>query len=241
MPMTGNARETTLGQLRELHIRVLAALPLDMPWETAQGWIQNPQGLGKVLRTALMPPKAKEIDLIASWIKFYKKFFNCSTGFLSSGTMPSHQPGFDRLIVVARGLTLEQVFETCQKNFPCWKYVDDLDKAVTRNDRNPDQAYAIWVRDRQEADEELKNLSADQLKAQGIAGITLLERLLYELKHWDETREHLDIQNITLCSGSRDAVGVVPDAHWYGGEFKVSWCRLGSAYDFLRSRSAVSS
>jgi len=40
------------------------------------------------------------------------------------------------------------------------------------------------VRDRQEADEENKNLSANQLKEQQFQGMTLMERLLYELIYW---------------------------------------------------------
>ena len=170
------------------------------------------------------------------WAAFYKQYFGLDLD-LSGVRIPDRQPGFDRLIVVAKGLTLNQVYDVCTKRFPCQRYADDLDKAVSHNDRKPDQAYAIWVRDRVEADEELKNLSADQLKEQGIQGITLLERMLYELKYWDETQKHLDVGNITLCTGSRDFGGYVPSADWDDGEFKVHWLYRSGG---LRARAAVS-
>ncbi len=172
------------------------------------------------------------------WVKFYQKFFGFNLDL--SSRIPDCQPGFDRLIVVAKGLTLNQVYEVCAKHFPCWRYADDLDKAISHNDRKPDQAYAIWVRDRVEADEELKNLSADQLKEQGIIGITLLERMLYELKYWDEVNGHLDKQNWTLCSGSRNADGLVPRAPGLDGRFRVYCHHSYSQLDYLRARAVVS-
>jgi len=240
MAMKGNAQnQMTLGQLREFHIRVLAALPLDMPWEVAQGWIQNPRSLAETLAGVLMPVTLVEAKkVLANWQQFYRKFFGIGLD-LSSVKIPEQQPGFDRLIVVAKGLTLNQVYDVCAKHFPCWRYTEDLDKAVFANDRTANAAYAVWFRDRQEADEELKNLSADQLKEQGIPGITLLERLLYELKFWDETKKHLDIQNWTLCTGSRCSDGSVPRVRWRGDGLGVSWCSSGYHCVNLRSRAAV--
>ena len=58
--------------------------------------------------------------------------------------------------------------------------------------------YAIRVRDRVEADEELKNRSARDLQQQGILGITIEEREIFELKYFTETGQHLDIVNWTL-------------------------------------------
>jgi hypothetical protein len=173
------------------------------------------------------------------WAAFYQKYFGLDCDF-SQLRIPKRRPGFDRLIVVAKGLTLNQVYGVCSKHFPCWRCTDDLDEAIPVNDRKPDQAYAIWVRDRKEADEELKNLSADQLTEQGIPGITLLERMLYESKYWDETGEHLDRQNWTLCSGSRDAYGYVPYANWGGDGFEVDWYCSSNQHGGLRARAAVS-
>jgi len=176
------------------------------------------------------------------WAEFYQKYFGIELDF-SNIRIPKRQSGFDRLIIVARGLTLNQVYSVLAKHVPCWRYTDDLDKAVTSNDRDPkDSTYAIWVRDRQEADEENKNLSANQLKEQDCQGITLLERLFYELKYWDETKKRLDVDNLTLCTGSRDGGGRVPGVDWRSDYRKVyvNWYSLDSANDYLRSRSVVS-
>jgi len=177
--------------------------------------------------------------MIADWQTFYQKFFGMDVDF-SEVSIPPKREGFDRLIVVAQGFTLNQVFNVCQKNFPCWRYIEDLDKETKgRNDREPTEHYAIWVCDRKEADEELKNLSANDLKEKGIKGITLLERLLLELKYWDETNEHLDVKNVTLCSGSRSSDGDVPGVIWYG-KLKVRWYSPRHVSSFLRFRAVVS-
>lgn len=174
------------------------------------------------------------------WFYFYRKHFGLELDF-SSLKIPEQQPGFERLIIVVQGLTLNQVYNVCAKNFSCWRYVDDLDKAITLNDRNSGKdSYAVWFRDRKEADEELKNLFADQLAEKRIPGITLLERLFYELKYWDETNEHLDISNWTLCAGSRGVDGRVPYVGWSRGGLEVHWSYSDGRNDDLRSRATVS-
>lgn len=176
---------------------------------------------------------------LSQWQVFYQQYLHIACDF-SRVKIPERQPGFDRLIVVANGLTLNRVYHACAENFPCRRCVKDLDKAVTHNDRSPQNgSYAVWARDRREADEESRGLSANQLRGQGHKGIILFERALYELKYWDETREHLDQQNATLCSGSRSADGLVPRVGWHDREFRVRWSYPDYARGFLRSRSVV--
>ena len=178
-------------------------------------------------------------SLLQEWSRFYQKYFGLELDF-SDLNVSEPPPGFERLIIVVQGLTLNQVYDVCAEHFTCWRYADDLDKAVPNNDRDPAKgAYAVWFRNRQEADEELRNLSVDQLKEKGILGITLLERLLYELKYWDEAKDHLDISNWTLCTGSRDADGDVPRVDWSGGKLKVDWSYVVYHGGLLRSRAAV--
>ena len=186
---------------------------------------------------------ASKLDIaeeIVSWQSFYQKYFGINLD-LSQVKIPEHQPGFDRLLVIAQGLTPNKVFETCQEHFQCWRYTEDLDEAnKNRNDREPIQTYAIWVRDQIEADEELRVLSVEGLKKLGILGVTLLERLIYEFKFWDETKQHLDILKWTLCSGSRYLSNYVPRVGWAEEWFVVRWSypddpRLGS-----RARAVVS-
>ncbi|MBI2454139.1 MAG: hypothetical protein HYV54_01000 [Parcubacteria group bacterium] len=178
--------------------------------------------------------------MTADWQNFYRKFFALDMDF-SGIRIPAMRAGFDCLIIVAQGLTPNKVYDVCQQNFKCWRYTDDLDKATQGlNEREPTETYAIWVRDRIEADEEHKNKSANQIKAKGLTTETLLERELHELKVFDETDGHLDIQNVTLCTGSRVRDGGVPSADWGSGKFRVRWYSPQFANDRLRSRETVS-
>lgn len=180
-------------------------------------------------------------DWVNEWQRFYqkKKYFGMTVD-LSRVSIPEHQTGFDRLIIVAQGLTLNQVYNVCIKQFVCWHCANDLDNVITRNDRDAkNSSYAVWFRGCQEADEELKNLTAERLAEREILGITLLERLLYELKYWDETGQHLDVSNVTLCTGSRDTGGNIPAVCWYGGELRVCWSLPSDGDGRLRSRAAV--
>lgn len=187
---------------------------------------------------------AREFELkpteaqLSEWVILYKEM-----GIdldISGVKIPERKSDFDRLIVVAEGQTPNCAYEECAKRFPCWKYAGDLDKAVSTNDRDPKNGtYAVWVRDRVEADEELKSKSADDLTEAGIKGITLTERLLYELKYFTETGKHLDLKNWTLCSGSRGSDGHVPSVRWRGDRLRVYWDGPATRYSSLRSREAV--
>jgi len=87
----------------------------------------------------------------------------------------------------------------------------------------------------------LKNLSANDLGRRNIAGITLEERLVYELKYFEETGNHLDIKNWTLCAGSCYSDGFVPGVYWVSvaGELVVGGFSPGDRGGVLRSRAAV--
>lgn len=176
---------------------------------------------------------------LEDWARLYQDDFGLKVD-LNKLAIPQYSYGFSRLVVVAQGLTPNRAYDVCAKKFSCWRCIDDLDMPVKgRNDREPTTDYAIWVRDRVEADEELKNLSADQLKEQQVSGITLLERLVLELKYFAETGEHLDRANATLCSGSCASDGSVPSVSWYD-KLEVDWYHPDNADDRLRSRQVVS-
>ncbi|MBI4119128.1 MAG: hypothetical protein HY452_02600 [Parcubacteria group bacterium] len=139
-------------------------------------------------------------------------------------------------------MTPNHAYEACQKHFPCWKYTSDLDSALDwdKEERNPkDAPYAILVKDTQAADDNLKNLSAIQIKEKGITTETLTERLLHELMYWSETKKHLDPNTITLCSGSRSRGGHVPHVSWGGDDMRVRWCSHDDSSSRLRSREVV--
>lgn len=135
-------------------------------------------------------------------------------------------------------LKTSEILNACRKQFKLWSYYDDdkLDKDFPPSGKNTTR----YFRKNIEADEDLKNLSVNDLTRQGIEGITLRERLILQLQYFKETGSHLDIYNVTLCSGSRYADGDVPDVSWGDGKLKVSWCYVDYAFSDLRSRVAVS-
>ncbi|MDD5749449.1 MAG: hypothetical protein PHO91_01520 [Patescibacteria group bacterium] len=180
-------------------------------------------------------------DIQSEWQEFYRKYFRISVDF-SDVSIPADPGGFDRVIFIPKGLKLNDVLRAIRKQFPAWSYEEDLDKDVIENIRKSDRNYAILIRERVEADEELKNISANQLKQQGVNAITLLERLVLELKYWSETGQHLDVSNITLCAGSRSRFGSVPNVDWSAdcGKLHIYWFSTGRANGRLRARQSVS-
>lgn len=235
-PMTDNQKD-------DLAKAAFEAVPPEMSFDDADAVLSNKGPLVAELRSVYekYAPSSLANRQLAAWRKIYRDHFGIELGPV---IIPTHRKGFDRLIVVAKGVTIEQAYKVCSGLFPCWRSTNvNLDKAVPTNDRTSTNGdYAIWVRDRIEADEELKNLSANQLAATGLQTITLLERILFELIWFVETKGHLDVNNVSLCAGSRSDDGSVPSADWGDGMFYVNadWYGPGNARDDLRGRQVVS-
>ena len=174
------------------------------------------------------------------WEKFYQKVFGLKVD-LASVVIPEKKSDFGWVVIVAKGLTLNQVWAKCKEKFAVHSYFgNNLDEIVLVNDRTTETAYAKRFRNRVEADEELKNISANQLAKRNIQSITLLERLLLELWYsWKTGGQHLDIQNVTLCAGSRYSDGCIPDVYWDNDELKVYYYDPDNHDDDLRARAAV--
>ncbi len=172
--------------------------------------------------------------------EFYGKVYNIAK--LPKVSLPIVVPGFCWGLVMVPGITIEQDLAACQKDYEVWRWTEDNLDNIVKSTRSADKPYAIWLRDRQEADQELKNKSFNDLEKLGIPGITLAERIRLERWFFWRTNEHLDIQNVTLCTGSRSSDGDVPGVDW-DSDFRrlsVSWCGSGDADSGLRSRQAVS-
>jgi hypothetical protein len=180
-------------------------------------------------------------DLLLEWEQFYLKHFSPTFDFASLPVPVRPGDGW-RLLIIA-DIPLEQVYEKCKELFQCWCWTDgSFNEIVTWNERDAKNGpYAVWVKDNVEADEELKHLSASDIKVKGMATETLAERLIHELKFFTETGEHLDLKNVTLCAGSRDSFGVVPGVCWRYGAMTVLWAMPVYCSDSLRSRQAVPS
>lgn len=176
----------------------------------------------------------------SEWTRFYHEVFGLTVDW-EGIKLSDDQPGFGWTVYVASGITQNRVWAKCRDMFPCNSYFgDDLDRVVPTNARTSSSAYAKRFRNRVSADEELKNMSANDLAKREIKGITVLERMLMELwYHWKTGGGHLDLVTVTLCAGSRNADGNVPDAYWSAGQFQLDCYYPGHARGHLRTRSAV--
>ncbi|MBI2033890.1 MAG: hypothetical protein HYT13_02215, partial [Candidatus Liptonbacteria bacterium] len=138
-------QEATAGQMKEFAAAVIESLPPDMTTNVMQGWIGKKGSLKHALRKALMPPAKTDAsvqELIVDWEHFYKKHFDLAKDF-SSLRIPEKRDGFDRLIVVAEGMTSEKIFGRIKSLMLAWKYWDNLDDITS--DRKADKDYCIWV------------------------------------------------------------------------------------------------
>ncbi len=136
-------------------------------------------------------------------------------------------------------LKTSKLLAKCKKLFPVWSWYSD--KQLDEDFPPVKTSYEYEMT--QEPSEEFTNKSANDLAKEypDKHFITLRERILMELEYFEETGEHLDIKNLTLCAGSRYSDGLVPGCHLGGdGHFYVGCCYPGSADDNLRARVAVS-
>ena len=105
------------------------------------------------------------------------------------------------LVPAVKGVTCNKVVATLREvlkpfGLKVGTDIDDLDKDVSTNDRDPnrDGSYVVGFRRTVEADEENANKSANVLKTESHKGATLLERLLPELGYFLTTRHFLDVK-----------------------------------------------
>jgi hypothetical protein len=173
-----------------------------------------------------------------AWQVFYKDHFGWDIDF--SRVLIPMKPGDGwRLLLIAKGMTMNKAFARCKALFKTWQYLDDLDKAIPTNARTASDNYAVWVRDGIEPDQEHLGKSTFKVDPEMKIGITILERIILEIKHFSETGKHLDIKGVTFCSGSHNSGGGVPYAFWHDGEFRVRWCRLDYSFSDGGVLSAV--
>jgi hypothetical protein len=193
--------------------------------------------LAKDIITFIKSPgkeKGELTELQLFWKILYKKYFN-----LDIDVSLIQEAEGKWALFIAKGLTIQQVYDALPFNKR--KYADgNLDTAVPTNDRTSTKDYVVYVDQNVEADEQFKNKSANDLKKMNHTGITLMDRLVLELKHFEETGNHLNVDNITLFSGSRNSGGGVPNVFWDDGKLRVGWGRTSYLDGYLCSRSVVS-
>lgn len=158
--------------------------------------------------------KLKCEDVLAVWKTIYCEWFDMEIDISNLQIPKNYNPKKHFLVLVDQNITMNAVVSAMRKRFSVRLYdVENLDANVKKNDRNPlNGNYVILLKKKIEADKAF--LPADKLAQKRYKGITLLERLLLEVLYYNETGDHLDIHNITLCSGSRDT---------WNGNYAVDW------------------
>lgn len=182
---------------------------------------------------------------LADWEEYLAVIHNVRPD-LSKIVLPPIRSGFGWGVVRVPELSAQKMLNDLKPRFDgkLWQWCQDVDTNLNQEFEvrtTADGPYICWFRDRQEADEEWKNKSADQLAELGINCITELERIALEgWFHW-KTGDHLDKKNVTLSAGSRWSVGDVPYAGWNSDDgFCVGGYYTGDRFDGLRAREAVS-
>lgn len=226
----------TSGEVLDFGATVMQQLGRDLNPEKVRYYLGKKSRLGDDLRK-LGINKMPAFDT-AEWERFYLKRFSHTVDLAGLHVPP--KPDYPCCaVVIIPGITNNIVFDACTKAFKTWRYASDLNTIADIVAR-PQGPYVVWVRDTVEADPDMANKSANDIVAAGINTLTLKERMVLELKYFDETGKHLDIENWTLCTGSRDSDGGVPSADWCDGGFYVDWCSADYSYSGLRAREAVS-
>jgi len=146
------------------------------------------------------------------------------------------------VLPMIRGITSNLVIAAFRHDgVPTWIYREDMDTGMKHDRDAIGGSYLIGFRRTVEADEENRGKSANVLALENHKGITLPERLVLGYGYYVTTGgQHLDVNCITLCTGSRNSGGHVPYVGFDGGRVCVGCYGLGNADGDLRSRSAVS-
>ncbi|OGE82690.1 MAG: hypothetical protein A2846_01475 [Candidatus Doudnabacteria bacterium RIFCSPHIGHO2_01_FULL_49_9] len=225
-------------QYRDFADAVINALPRDIDSDIMGGWIEDPAGLSRRLGAALGAHRSGIAGKhLKSWHLFYHDLFQIDLDF-GQMRVPDARKGFDRLIVVASGLTPHRIFEVFRELFGHDCY-GELAGVLLEDERSSGSGpYAVWAMDNTEPDDDLKGVSAESLKNDGVESMTLVERLLFGLKYHNETGDHLDRETWTLCAGSRHAGVFVPRVG-AGSGIELGWCSKHEAHPVLRARRVV--
>ncbi|MFZ2205264.1 MAG: hypothetical protein WAV23_01595 [Minisyncoccia bacterium] len=154
------------------------------------------------------------LQVCEEWRKFYSNFFGLEVDF--SQVMISPKPVFGEwmLIFIPKGLNLNLAFKVYSKLFNSTNCYNNLNEHITKNVRDTNCDYAVWVQDEVEPDREFLGKSAKQSDPDMKLGVTLLERIILGVRYLTETGNHLDIRGMTICSGSRDSEGFIPIIYW---------------------------
>ncbi|MBI5221936.1 MAG: hypothetical protein HY980_00335 [Candidatus Magasanikbacteria bacterium] len=224
--------------------------------------VRKPEDVGRILQLIINQPDCgaslldapKQAMLVSAfpqelWVpeaeRYYREVFGRQVNLLpvlKAATDTDKHAEFCWPTFMMPEVAFNRIWSECRNHYPASSYYgDDLERAVRDHQRTTANGpYMARFRARVEADEENKNLSANELAKQGGKYITLPERLMLgDFIWWLTGGFHLDLLNWTLCAGSRGRGGYVPCVRWDGSGLRVNYYHPGPAGDYVRARSAV--
>jgi len=174
---------------------------------------------------------------------FYLNAFGLYLGFPDE-LMPEASDEFAWPICVPGIISNEVAFQSGKIDISRWKHTNDSLDSIMDSTRGRDawlHSFIVRCRPNWEADEDMKNLSGDDIENAKTDVMMFRERLILGTFLFWLTGEHLDRETITL-TGSRYRVGLVPHVDFYSDDRRVGvgWAVPDDAHDYLRSRQTVS-
>lgn len=183
--------------------------------------------------------------ILNEWEKYFYKIHQLKVDFAGVRIPEADDDDFPWFACIPENFSTERAYSGGKKLYDKWKWTDRvlddvLDLSFGRDSqKNP---YIVRFHANWEADENLKNFSANTIAEKQINTSTLKERLLLgDFLYWKH-KKHLDIENWTLCAGSRYSDGYVPRVYCSPDyrRVRVHWNDPGSACSDLRAREVVS-
>lgn len=180
--------------------------------------------------------------VLAEWEKYFWKIHRIRVDFAGVNIPKAEDDEFPWFVCKPENFSTEQAYGGGKRQYSKWRWnKNPLDKELDLSFGRDGRQYPYIVRFRPnwEADESLKNISAETILKKEINTGTLKERLLLgDFLYW-KYRGHLDMNNATLCSCSRCNDGDVPVVDWHDNRMSVYGDDSGLARGYLRSRLAV--
>ena len=207
-----------LGSLAGFIVEFLASI---LNFTQVEYWLSHKSELKTRLRESfLITDEFSEVR--GCWENFYKSVFNWDVNFGLVIIPPEPTEGEWRLLFIPRGMSVARACSICNRAFPLVFTAGHPTVMPGQNARNTNSNYAIWVRAGIESDPEFFGKSTLEYDPGMTIGITVLERIIFELKYFIETDgKHLDLEGATFCSGSRDLKGDVPEVQFKDGTVRI--------------------
>ncbi len=203
-----------------------------------QAFKQDPDRFDLRKKVVISDPEAEAVIFTTEdWLRFYQN--DCGIAISESDLVIPPPPSFPHwLVVEPAAFTPNMGFAAMEKRFKPtpWKVIENLDEFERITPFEGVRAF--YVKARIEADEELKNRSAEMNWNDQIPAMTLQAREALECLFCEKTGKHLDQKNVTRCDGSRRRDGFVPNVDWNPDDHtvRVYWWLAHGRDGCLRAR-----